>query len=416
MTRPYRLSTRNPIAPSHPLHWQRFWPDLQRVHRGKAEARQDLVLWLANLYHGTIRCGKPVGFCTVQVQLTKLSEWVRDYRPALDYFFEVKQLGYRLDEDNRELSTLVPRRLAPSDLKVVDQTQEELRYEVPALPKDSVISKVYLQPGLDRQSLIERTLQAGRPELVPQLTWLLKQHPELNFHFAPSGKLQKRDTSVWPISGIETWPSWLRKELFGPGIDIDSAYVSFLLEYLSEEFKGKEQQMQLLFPDLIRLLHDKEAFRKELCEQVLQRPYTTVWRGVIKSVLMSIANGSRVSGSLLTNGTEFSQTAKIIQEAAPEATITELMNIGDRLQYIARQFDSARKRLCNSKLNMNPTRKNLKKVFAEYFAWEREARYAIWKEIGQHGIMVHDGIDGVPQEYLDKLPEISQKLGLRLTA
>jgi hypothetical protein len=416
MTRPYRLSTRNPIPPTHPLHWQRFWPDLQRIHRGKAEARQDLVLWLANLYHGTIKCGKPIGFCTVQVELTRLGTWVRDYRAALDFFFEVKQLGYRLDEENRELSTLVPRRLDPNDLKIVDQTQAELRYEVPALPNDSVISKVYLQQGLDAADLVKRTLLAGRPELVPQLTWLLKQHPEVNFHFVPSGKLKQRDTSVWPISGIETWPSWLRKELFGSGIDIDSAYVAFLLEHLREEFKGRPEQLKLFFPDLLRLLDDKETFRQELCEQVLQRPYTIVWRGVIKSVLMSIANGSKVSGSLLTNGTEFSQTAKIIQEAAPDATITELMNIGDRLQYIARQFDSARKRLCNSKLNMNPTRKNLKKVFGEYFAWEREARYAIWEEIGRHGIMVHDGIDGVPQEHLDRLPEISQKLGLRLTA
>lgn len=415
MTRPYRLSTRSPIPPNHPLHWHRFWPDLQRIHRAKAEARQDLVLWLANLYYGTVRCGKPIGFCTVQIELTQLRDWVRDYRPALDWFFEVRQLGYRLDDENRELTTLVPRKLNQIDLSVIDQTQSEMRYELPPLPDDSVISKVYLQPGLDHKDLVERTLLAGRPELIPPLKWILKQ-AEINFHFIPSGKLKLRDTSVWPISGIETWPSWLRKELFGSGIDIDSAYVAFLIQHLREELKDRPHQLQLLFPDLLRLLEDKEAFRQELCEQVLQRPYTPAWRGVIKSVLMSIANGSKISSGLLFGGGEFSQTAKIIQETAPDATVTELICIGDRLQRIAEQFNSARKRICVWQLKQNPTRKNVKRVFGEYFAWERDARYRIWEAIGRHGIMVHDGIDGVPQQYLDQLPEISFSLGLRLTA
>lgn len=415
MTRPYRLSTRQPLAPSHPLHWTNFW-SLQRVHRAKIEARQDLVLWLANLHHGAARCGKPLGFCEIQVELTKLRDWVRDYRPALDYFFDVKQLGFRLDEDNRELTTLIPKRLPTKTSNQIDTAVDSFTYEPPPLPDNSVISKVYLQPALDGVDLIQRTLQAGRAELVPPLKWLLKQAPEINFHFIPSGKLKLRDTSIWPISGIETWPSWLRKELFGSGIDIDSAYVAFLVQHLREELQDRPHQLQLLFPDLLRLLDDKEAFRQELCEQVLQRPYTAAWRGVIKSVLMSIANGSKISSGLLSGAGEFSQTARIIQEAAPDATVTELICIGDRLQRIAEQFNSARKRICLWQLKQNPTRKNVKQVFGEYFAWEREARYAIWEEIGRHGIMVHDGIDGVPQEYLEQLPEISRKLGLRLTA
>lgn len=417
MTRPYRLSPESPLPPNHPLHWTRFWPDLQRLHRSRTEARQDLVLWLANLYHGAIRCGKPLGFCGVQVRLMDLRDWVRDYKPALEHFFEIKQLGFHFDDEHTELTTLVPKKLAPEELELVDDTAAHLRYEPPAKPDKAAISKVYLRPGLDRKSLVARLLVHGRPEIVPQLNWLLTQpNTELNFHFVPSGKLKLRDTSVWPISAIETWPGWLREELFGPGIDLDSAYVQFLLHHLKRVFADRPQVMQTLFPDLLRLLHDKENFRQELCTQVLQRPYNDKYRSLIKQVIMSLANGSRISPALLTNGNGFSLTAELIVDAAPDATISDLTKIGERLKRIADQFASARKYACMDVLKRAPNRKNVKKVFGEYFAWERNARYALWEECGRHGIMVHDGLDGVPKEHLDRLPELIETLDLRLTA
>jgi hypothetical protein len=345
-----------------------------------------------------------------------LREWVRDYRPALEYFFEVKQLGFHFDEEHTELSTLMPRRLEAHELGLLNDSVEAMRYEPPTRPDTSIVSKVYLTPGLDRVSLVSRCLTTGRPELVPQLDWLLKQPSELNFHFMPSGKLQLRDTSVWPISGIETWPSWLREELFGPGIDLDSAYVQFLVHHLKKIHVARPELLTILYPDLLRMLNDKEAFRQALCEQVLQRPYNERYRGVIKAVLMSLANGSRISPSLLLNGSGFSLTAQQILEAAPEASVNELINIGERLADISKQFNSARKQICAHLLKRLPNRANLKRVFSSYFAWEREARYALWEEIGRQGIMVHDGIDGVPQAHLDRVPEIMERLNLRLTA
>lgn len=416
MTRPYKLSTAEPLPPNHPLHWTGFWPDLQRLHRGRTEARQDLVLWLANLYHGTLKSGKPRAFCSVQVQLTLLRDWVRDYRSALDYFFEVKQLGYHLDEEKREITTLVPKFLKPEELELIEHIANDARFVPQSQPENATISKVYLQPNLELKSLIARVLIDGRPELVPPLRWLLKQPSELNFHFIPSGRLQQRDTSVWPISGIETWPSWLREELFGPGIDLDAAYIQFLMENLKLAFKGQAQLLQTLFPDLIRLLEDKEAFRRELCTQVLQRPYDDRNKTLIKRVLMSIANGSRASAAILTNGSEFSQTAMLINEAAPNATTSELTAIGDRLQRISDQFASAKRHACIGLLKRAPNRQNVKAVFSSYFAWERKARYALWEAVDRHGIMVHDGLDGVPQRYLNRLPELIDSLGLRLTA
>jgi len=416
MTRPYKLNITGALPHNHPLHWTQFWPDLQRLHRGKIEARQDLILWLANLYRGAIKSGKPRGFCEVQVRLMDLRDQVRDYRPALDYFFTIKQLGFNLGEENMELSTLVPRTLSRTDLELVNAVTTELHYEPGVRPENAAISKVYLQPNLNQSVIINRLLSTGRPEIIPQLIWLLRQPPEINFYFARSGKLQLRDTSVWPIAAVETWPGWLREMLFGQGIDLDSAYVQFLMEHLEVAFHDRSNALRLMFPDLLRLLEDKESFREELCLQILQHPYTDQYRGTIKQVLMSLANGSKISPTLLTNGSGFSLTADIILKAAPHATTSELMLIGARLQRIAAQFSAARKYACLGLLKRAPNRQNIKSVFSGYFAWERRARYALWEAVDQHGIMVHDGLDGVPQQYLDRLPEIMKKLNLRLTA
>jgi hypothetical protein len=62
-----------------------------------------------------------------------------------------------------------------------------------------------------------------------------------------------------------------------------------------------------------------------------------------------------------------------------------------------------------------PTREAIKEVFIEYFMWEREARYALWQAIDRHGIMVHDGIDGVPDRYRAKLDELMEQLDLRFS-
>lgn len=417
MTRLYKLNCSEQLAPNHPLHWARFWPDLQRLHRARSEARQDLVLWLANLYYGAVRCGLPVGFCTVQVRLMDLREWVRDYRPALDYFFDIKQRGYHIDEEMYELTTLIPKDLKIEELREVNRTVVQLKYTPPSLPtENTAISKVYLKSNLNKEVLIERVLLGGRPEIVPQLSWLLEQPGEFNFHFVRAGKLKLRDTSVWPISAIENWPSWLRKELFGQSIDLDAAYIQFLLHHLEKIYSATPHMVKLLYPDLVRLLDDKEAFREELCTEVLGLDFTDVNRGLVKQVLMSLANGSRISPTLLTNGSGFSLTAELIVEAAKEATLSDLTEIGYRLQKISAQFANARKVVCVNLLKQSPNRANIKKVFGSYFEWEREARYALWEEVGRHGIMVHDGLDGVPQDQLDRLPELIERLGLRLTA
>jgi hypothetical protein len=416
MTRPYKLNLKQQLPSSHPLHWTNFWPDLQRVHRAQCVARQDLILWLANLYIGATKSGRPLGFCSIQVRLMDLRALVRDYHPALDYFFSIKQLGFHVSNENMELSTLIPKKLNIQELITLDKCTAELVYTPPELPNNSIISKVYLDKSINASDLITEVLNVNRPEIIPQLQWLLKQPSEINFHFIPSGKLKLRDTSVWPIQAIETWPGWLRARLFGGGIDLDSAYIQFLMEHLTTTFKNQPNVLKLLFPDLLRLLHDKEAFREELCLEILRKPYTDEYRTLIKKVLMSIANGSKISGALLSSGNTHSSTVTSILEVITEASVSDLMLIGNRLKRIADQFRSARKYACLEALKKEPTRINLKSIFCEYFSWERKARYALWEEIGRVGIMVHDGIEGVPEEQLHRLPEIMKVLNLKLTS
>ncbi len=96
-------------------------------------------------------------------------------------------------------------------------------------------------------------------------------------------------------------------------------------------------------------------------------------------------------------------------------SLKNLDRIGLRLQKISRQYSLAKKIVCNKLLRLNPTRVNQKLVFSSYFEWEREARYAIWNAVDRHGIMVHDGIDGIPSTYTVDIQKIIDSIGLKVT-
>lgn len=423
MTTIYRLKAKKLPRPMDPLHVGNFYRK-ERTHRDSMQERQDLILYLAKLHAQASLKGKPRAFNTIQMRLTSLREWVYDYRPALDYFFEVQTLGYNLGDDNNEVSVLVPKDLG---LHTHVQTQDfQLEYEPPPRPDDGVISKVYIRKGyvyerstgaLNRckTGVIGRLVEENRFDLIEAVKWIM-QHEELNFVFKPAGKLQQRDTSVWPVAAVETWPAWLREALFGPGIDIDSAYTQYLMQHLRVMYADRIPLLKTLFPDLLALIEDKQKWRRELCEEVLGLPWNDENISLIKTVCMSLANGSRISPGILEGGQAFSVTAQIIIKAADEVTPARLDKIGRRLQSISRQYSQAKKDICALDLGLNPTLKNQKRVFGSYFEWEREARYLIWEAIDRHGVMVHDGIDGVPEEYLDRLPDLIQQVGIRLTS
>jgi len=336
---------------------------------------------------------------------------VHDYRPALDYFFEVVRTGYNLGDAGHEISTLIPKDLGVAVLQAPER--HGLHYAPPERPDDGVISKVYVHQE-NAELIRQRLAQENRADLRTACEWLLER-PEVNFTFQPAGKLRQRDTSVWPIAAIETWPSWLREALFGSGIDIESAYTQYLMEHLREAHADSPSLLQTLYPDLIRSVTDKTAWRHELCAVLGMEP-TEDAISTVKRVCMSLANGSLISPAILSRGGTYSVTADIVIKATTDVSVDNLDTIGRRLQAISRQYSSARRAVCLSHLHLKPTRRNQKRVFGSYFEWERVARYLIWEAVERHGIMVHDGIDGIPEQFTRDLPALIQKIGLRVTA
>ena len=367
------------IHPSSPLHWARYWPGLQRIHSKNIAKRQNLVVWLAKL------CADSQS-CWVTIRLTDLREYVRDYRPALDAFFHVLQTGYFVDEDTTEESTIKPKILEPEIKAEIDLLSNDLVFIPPKFKISETVSNVNVNPNPD---IVKLAIEKGRADLEPVIKWI-QQQSNLALCFDRAGTLQQRDTCTWPIRALECWPRWLRKELFGGGIDLDAAYIQFLLSQLQKSGVS----VDLLFPDLKRLIHNKEAIRKELVE------LTGSSEEVIKSVLMGLANGSKVSPGILMSDSEHSAIRQLLGKQNPQDAVL----IGERLKRIGDQFTSARKIVCLG-LGNSASRKNQSKVFKAYFEWEREARYAIWEGIGRRGLMVHDGIEGVSidQAELDKL-------------
>lgn len=413
MTVIYKVSAAQQLHASDPLHVGRFYPYSQRLRREKMKDRQDLILYLAGIHSAAVKSGKPLGFCLIPMRLMSLREWVYDYKVVFEHFFDVHLQGYNLG-DKHEISVVTPKRLEIDEVFGANH-KRKLTYVVPRLPKDGVVSKVFVHQER-KEGILEKLRNSGRFDLQAPVEWLLERPSrEINFYFAPAGKLKQRDTSIWPISAIETWPAWLREDLFGAGIDIESAYTQFLVQRIREIYKSKPQFIELRFPDLIRSVEDKQQWRRELCCDLLGLEWDENGIACVKQLCMSLANGSRISPAILLGNSSYSMTRDIVMRKAPDLSPSNLIQIGSRLSQIGSQYASARKLVCNDEIGLQPSKKNQKLVFASYFEWERKARYAIWEKVERHGIMVHDGIDGIPEEYLTDIPALISSLNLRLT-
>lgn len=416
MTTIYKVRAQRDLHPTDRLHVANFYPDMQRLHRKKMQDRQDLILYLAQLHATAItHCAvahKPRAFCEVPLRLMSLRDWVHDYRVVLDYFFDVKTTGFNFGDGGHEISILTPRNVEPLVPVIRDKSnsKQQLLYVVPERPDGGVISKVYIHTD-NATSIRNRLAEENRADLRAAVEWLLCQ-TEVNFIFQRSGKLKQRDTSVWPVAAVETWPSWLREALFGGGVDIENAYTQFLVTHLRRGMEAR--QLKTLYPDLLAAVDDKVQWRYDLCD-VLGLPRNEDGVSVVKKICMSLANGSRISPGILGGGRAFSVTAEVVINSTNDISLENLDRIGLRLQRISRQYTHAKKRVCNQLLGLNPTRANQKLVFSSYFEWEREARYAIWNAVDQHGIMVHDGIDGIPSAYTIDIQKIIDTIGIKVT-
>ena len=404
----YKVKTDTPVLPHDPLHVGNFYKDKQKFHKKSMDERQALILYLAKLHREAMQVKGPIGFKRIPICLTRLRKWVYDYRIAFDCFFDVVQLGYNIDSDNKELTIAIPKPISISGTPEV--FNRKLFYEPPSLPNEGAVSKVWIQFE-NADYIYQRLNEENRFDLKAPVDWLLN-HPtrEVNFWFVPSGQLKLRDTSIWPIHAIETWPGWLRVALFGEGVDIESAYSQYLIEKIRGIYSV--QQLDMYFPNLMDSLNNKKQWRLMLCD-TLKLPHNDESIKVVKNVCMGLANGSKISGQILAGTSNHSQIKETLLDAKNDYTVDELYSIGAFLGKVGREYSHARKIACLVETKKHPSKQNQKSVFRTYFQWERDARYRLWEAVGRKGIMVHDGIDGIPTHLHEKAIRAIMSVGIK---
>jgi hypothetical protein len=372
----------------------------------KRKQRQDLILSIAIAWYHCIQQNSAApGFINEEVLLTNLTRQVKDAKVILEHFFTITRLGFNFNNGLKSPTLISPKKLNMDMIEAIEAIIHEVRFSPGIKPLgDYTISQV--QVDKKAQTHVRAELKrTNREDLLPAINWLFKHDGPIDFYFEKSGILQARDKSVWPIKSIECWPGWLRTALFGDVIDIENSYCQFLITHLEEKYKDNQKSLEMLYPDILRADREKVAFRWELCHLLKLEP-TSDNINVVKKLVMALANGSTISPRMMVSGAGYSEAVNIILQANSQLLPSELLNIGKRLASITRQFKAAKRDLCIHLLKLPPTAKNQKQIFKLYFDWERVSRYAIWNAIGQTGLMLHDGLDGIksdmePQQLVD---------------
>ena len=379
-----------------PLYVGHFF-NLERMWWRKRRQRQEMIFSIALAWARMVKKhpGAP-GMFSGELFLGSLTKQVGDARVILEHFFNITRLGFNFGEGNATSPTVVsPKKLPKKYFDSIDKFLNKVIYNPGTEPTQSSLVKtlVNLQPILFN-TVKMKLIAEDREDLIPQIEWLLQQGRTVNFYYRPAGKLQARDTSVWPIRAVESWPSWLRTDIFGNSVDIENAFCQFLMTKLEEKHIHNKKHIEVLYPDLMKASYHKKEFREYICQELLQLPSSKDNINVVKKLMMSLSNGSNISSGILHSECR-SDASQIIKAAAPHLTFEQTSFAGDKLRNIARQFRRAKRELCFSLFKQPPTRTNQKKIFAEYFKWEREARYKIWNIVGQSGLHLHDGIEGL---------------------
>jgi|SRR5579859_284880 len=401
---------------SNPLFVGNFF-DLKGMWWRKRKQRQGLIISVAVAWYRIMKSNPAAaGFVEKETLITNLTNQVKDARVILDKFFNVTKIGFNFNNGNKSPSTITPKRLGKRMLTAIKEILKEIYFCPGAQPVDEALTKSYVHVQKNASHILARLKEENREDLIPPVSWILRQDSPITFYFRASGALQQRDTSVWPVRAIEMWPGWLRKALFGTTVDIENAYSQFLVEHLKLKYENSPLQLKLRYPDVLRSDSDKLNFRLEILQLLkLENSYDNM--KYVKRILMSLANGSNASAALMTNGSGMSETVALVNEANPKLLPTELAVLGNRLSSIVKQFRAARRDLCLYLLKEKPTRANQKKIFKMYMAWERTARYKIWNAAGQSGLHLHDGVDGIVTDKSDSelTSHIARQTSLRVS-
>lgn len=408
----YPITSNREILRDNPLYVGNFFK-LRGMHWPKRGQRQALILSIANAWLKMVKRspGCP-GMLEEETFITSLTAKVYDARKILDHFFTVRRLGFNFGDGAKSPTIISPKQLSKRWIEATEELNGDFRFNPGPAPTDIELtnSEVVLR-RCDLTQLKDDMRAEECEQLIPIIEWLYEQNGPITFYFKPSGKLQARDTSVWPIRAFETWPSWLRKRLFGVVVDIENSFTQFLVGLL-EQAEPSETTRKLIYNDLFRLNYDKTAFREEICRDVLKLPVNPQNLKLVKTVIMALANGSNISPIMLCSDSSRSQVVSLLNQNMTMST-EDRFRIGNRLRKIAKQFRMAKRRVCRSIYRCKPTRANTKRIFREYFTWERKARYKIHKACGYTGVHLHDGIDGVvtnlsPEELSEHIYKTTQ--------
>lgn len=351
---------------------QNFWN--KRTTKDVLKKKEELVQLLCFYHTAAIKRREKFGTAEFQISLLSLRSMVRDYQPAFDFFFEVVKKGYRFSADEKELTTVLPKSLGFTPMVNYDYVPE-------SKPETGIFSTVQIRKD---PTIINDLLREGLFHLIPKIKFLLDGPSEMQLAFEPTGELGLRDTSTWPIPAIETWPSWVRSRVFGGGVDIKSAYIQFAIEAISAKYESRSRR---LFDKIFILWENPELIRHKISE-ILQVDYQEN-KKAIKGIIMAVAMGSKVSQSLVFHDVSFSRCATLINKIQPNLTEAQAQQLADLLTPISVQFKLAKKTV-NIGMDL-------------YFKWERDRRYVLWEEADRRGIMMHDGLDGLPDDAVERI-------------
>lgn len=402
---------------TNPLYVGNFF-SLKNMWWRKRKQRQGLIISIALAWYRLAKKNKLApGFLQEETFITGLTRQVKDAKVILEHFFTIDRLGYNFSEDMKSATLISPKKLHNNMAKAIEAIINDVKFEPAEPPLSDKYTRSQVVVRKEQAAVILRELvRLGREELVPPVTWLLNHENPITFYFEPAGNLQARDKSVWPIKSIELWPGWLRKQLFGTVVDLENAYLQFIMTNLEEKYKKNPQNLDMKYPDLVRAHKNKQTFREDICVNVLKLPYESDNIAIVKRLLMSLANGSTISPLTLTNGSGRSDAVRMIHSSCPHLSASDLKFAGERLGAITKQFARAKRALCIHLLGEKPSRANQRKIFQLYFEWERKARYAIWEMTGMTGLALHDGLDGIivddPSTFADK---VFEKTGYRVS-
>jgi hypothetical protein len=398
-----------------PLYVGHFF-NLEGMWWRKRKQRQEMIFSVAIAwYRATRKQLSWPGMIEEELMMTRLTSQVRDARVIIEKFFDITRLGFNLGDGVNHSPTLVsPKKLPIKYIDAIEKHLHKIVYVPGPEPTSKHLVKTLVKVQLHKsESILRKLKEESRDDLEPAVKYLLSK-TEHTFYYRPAGALQARDTSLWPIKSVETWPGWLRTALFGTTVDIENAFCQFILQHLEKKNADNPNLLKLRYPDIIRASYDKKAFREEICRDVLHLPINDANISVVKKLVMAISNGSNASAGMMASESR-SQAVAIVKQYAPDLLPMEMIRAGDRLNRIATQFRNAKRELCIY-FGWKPNRENIKKIFQEYFNWEREARYKMWESTNFTGISAHDGLDGIQINNPEKFAEeFFAKYGLRVS-